>query len=52
MENKVIESTKKICDSIKEEIIDEEKECFTLYRYCKKKIIKIIKYIKSKFKWQ
>ena len=49
MEEKVINSTRKICDGIKDEIIEEEKECFTLYRYCKKKIIKIINYIKSKF---
>jgi hypothetical protein len=49
MENKIINSTRKICDNIKEEIIDDEKECFSLYRHCKKKIIKFIKYIKSKF---
>ena len=44
MEEKVIRVTQEICD----EIIEEEKECFSLYRYCKKKIINFVKYVKSK----
>ena len=44
MEQKVIKVTQNICD----EIIEEEKECFYFYRYCKKKIIKFIKCVKSK----
>ena len=49
MEDKVIQSTINICDGIKEEIIEEEKECFNLYRHCRKKVLKLIKYIKSYF---
>ena len=45
MEDKVIRVTKNICD----EIIEEEKECFTLYRYCKRKIKKFMNYIKNLF---
>ena len=44
MEDKVIRVTQEICD----EIIEEEKECFSFYRYCKKKIINFVKYVKSK----
>ena len=41
MEDKVIQSTINICE--------EEKECFNLYRHCRKKVLKLIKYIKSYF---
>ncbi len=44
MENKVIRVTQEICD----EIIEEEKECFSTYRFIKKKIINFINSIKSK----
>ena len=44
MEEKVIRITQDICD----EIIEDEKECFSTYRFIKKKIIKFINSIKSK----
>jgi hypothetical protein len=50
MEEKVIQSTINICDGIKEEIIEDEKQCFNLFRHCRKKLLKFINYIKSIFK--